>query len=328
MRQKHRSVPRSDPKIYVAGHRGMVGRAVVRELRLNGYDNLVTPTRLELDLTRQQDVESFLKRERPDWIVIAAAKVGGIWANKNFPGDFIYQNLAIQSNLIHGAYLASVKRLMFLGSTCIYPRMSPQPIKETDLLSGRLEQTNEAYAIAKIAGLKMCEFYAHQYGVDFRCLMPTNLYGFGDNYHATESHVIPGLIARFHEAKEKMEKFISVWGDGSALRDFLFVDDLAKAVLQALEVDRARFTEACGKDGIHINVGSGSEVSIASLSHLVKDVVSYNGSVLFDNTKPSGTPRKIVDITKIQSLGWQPETPLAVGLTKAYQDYKNRFVIP
>lgn len=301
---------RHDQKIYVAGHRGMVGSAIVRQLRLNGYNNITTKTRAELDLTDQQRVYDFLQSERPDYVFIAAAKVGGIVANKDYPADFISQNLRIQSNIIDGAFMAGVTNLCFLGSTCIYPRECAQPIKEEFLLTGPLEPTNIAYAIAKIAGYELCQSYNRQHGTKYVTLMPTNLYGQGDNYHPKNSHVLPALLRRFHIAKIQHAKEVVVWGSGKPLREFLYVDDLADACVFAMEQGLA--------DGLY-NVGSGHEVSIYDLAHLVAQCVGYQGSIVFDATKPDGTPRKLTDTTKINRLGWQSRVSLSDGLNQAYQ---------
>lgn len=303
------SLPKS-AKIFVAGHRGMVGAAVVRRLQALGYTNIVTRTHAELDLTRQVEVESFFASEKPDAVVLAAAKVGGIHANNTYPAEFIYQNLMMECNIIHSAYLQKVSKLLFLGSSCIYPRMAPQPIPESALLTGELEKTNEAYALAKISGLKMCDFYRRQYGCDFISAMPTNLYGPCDNYHPQNSHVIPALIRKFHEAKLQNKAEVEIWGTGKPLREFLYVDDLAEALVFLLENYSA--------EG-HVNVGSGVDLSIGELAQTVKDVVGFQGELRFNPAMPDGTPRKIMDVSHINNLGWKSTTGLREGLEKAYK---------
>lgn len=298
-----------DSRIYVAGHRGMVGSALVRALHERGSKDIVTATHAELDLRRQADVETWLGQNKPDTVILAAAKVGGIHANSTYPAEFIYDNLMMAANVIHGAYASGVKRLLFLGSSCIYPRLAPQPMPEDCLLTGSLEGTNEAYALAKIAGLKLCQHYRSQYGVMFHSAMPTNLYGPGDNYHPDNSHVIPGLLRRFHEAKVNQTEAVTVWGTGTPLREFLHVDDLASACLHLLELDTPPDW---------VNVGSGQECSIGELAQTVKRVVGYEGELRFDTTKPDGTPRKLLDSHLIQSLGWKPRVNLEAGLGEAY----------
>ena len=298
-----------DSRIYVAGHRGMVGSALVRAIHERGGKNVLTATHAELDLRRQADVESWLGQNKPDTVILAAAKVGGIHANSTYPAEFIYDNLMMAANVIHAAYIAGVKRLLFLGSSCIYPRLAPQPMPEDCLLTGPLEGTNEAYALAKIAGLKLCQHYRSQYGVMFHSAMPTNLYGPGDNYHPDNSHVIPGLLRRFHEAKVNQTEAVTVWGTGTPLREFLHVDDLAEACLHLLELDNPPDW---------VNVGSGQECSIGELAQTVKHVVGFEGELRFDTTKPDGTPRKLLDSHLIQSLGWKPRVPLEEGLREAY----------
>ena len=297
-------------KIFVAGHRGMVGAGVVRELNAKGFHNIVTRTHAELDLTRQADVEAFFATEKPDAVVLAAAKVGGIHANNTYPAEFIYQNLIMECNVIHSAYVNKVKKFLFLGSSCIYPRMAPQPIPENALLTGELEKTNEAYALAKISGLKMCDFYRRQYGCDFISAMPTNLYGPCDNYHPQNSHVIPALIRKFHEAKVQGKAEVEIWGSGTPLREFLYVDDLAEALVFLLLNYSA--------EG-HVNVGSGIEMTIAELAHAVKEAVGYQGALRFNPAMPDGTPRKIMDVSHINGLGWKAKTGLKEGLVKAYE---------
>lgn len=298
-----------DSRIYVAGHRGMVGSALVRAIHERGGKNILTATHAELDLRRQVDVESWLGQNKPDTVILAAAKVGGIHANSTYPAEFIYDNLMMAANVIHAAYTAGVKRLLFLGSSCIYPRLAPQPMPEDCLLTGPLEGTNEAYALAKIAGLKLCQHYRSQYGVMFHSAMPTNLYGPGDNYHPDNSHVIPGLLRRFHEAKVNQAEAVTVWGTGTPLREFLHVDDLAEACLHLLELDTPPDW---------VNVGSGQECSIGELAQTVKHVVGFEGELRFDTTKPDGTPRKLLDSHLIQNLGWKPRVPLEEGLREAY----------
>lgn len=307
---------RLDSKIYVAGHRGMVGGAVVRRLKELGYQNLLLKTRTELDLTSQDAVEEFFQSERPEVVVFAAARVGGILANKTYPAEFLFENLAMATNAVHSAWRNGTARFLFLGSTCIYPRLAPQPIPEDSLLSSPLEPTNEAYAIAKIAGLKMCEFYRRQYGVTYHSAMPTNLYGPGDNYHPENSHVLPALIRRFHEAKVRGDSSVTIWGTGSPLREFLHVDDLAAAIVHLLGLQNPPDL---------VNLGSGSEISILELAKLVARTVGFTGSIETDPSKPDGTPRKLCDISRIQATGWQPRISLADGVAAAYQDFLRDF---
>ncbi len=297
-------------KIFVAGHRGMVGAAVVRRLQSQGYQNILVKTHAELDLTRQADVENFFATEKPDAVVLAAAKVGGIHANNTYPAEFIYQNLMMECNIIHSAYLQKVKKLLFLGSSCIYPRMAPQPIPESALLTGELEKTNEAYALAKISGLKMCDFYRRQYGCDFISAMPTNLYGPHDNYHPQNSHVIPALLRKFHEAKIQGKSEVEIWGTGKPLREFLYVEDLAEALVFLLE-------NFSGEG--HVNVGSGEDLSIADLARTVQEVVGFQGELRFNPAMPDGTPRKVMDVSRINAMGWKSRTSLRDGLKEAYQ---------
>ena len=299
-------------KILIAGARGMVGGALTRLFEAKKYANLLTPTRKELDYTDQASVRTYMQEKRPDVVVVAAAKVGGIYANMTYPAEFIYDNLMIASNLIHEAYKIDVQRLLFLGSTCIYPREAPQPIPEEALLTGPLEKTNEAYALAKIAGVKLCQHYREQYGCKFISAMPTNLYGPGDNYHPENAHVLPALIRRFYEAKIEKRPEVAIWGTGRPLREFLYVDDLAEACLFLLE----RY------DGAEpVNVGSEDEVSILEAAQLVARVVGYEGNIVHDLTKPDGTPRKKTDTTRIHTLGWQPRTPLQEGVRRSYHHY-------
>lgn len=299
-------------KIYVAGHHGLVGSAIVRELKDSGYENLVFRTYEELDLVRQERVEAFFDQERPEYVFLAAAKVGGIWANSQFPAEFIYSNLVIQTNIIHSSYLYEAKRLLFLGSSCIYPKHAPQPMKEEYLLSGYLEPTNEPYAVAKIAGIKMCQSYNRQYGTRYISVMPTNLYGPGDNFDLKTSHVLPALIRKFHEAKMRGDKSVEVWGTGAPRREFLYVDDLADACL---------FLMNTYEDSDIVNVGVGRDQSIRELAEMVGEVVGFKGNLRFDHTKPDGTPIKLLDVSKLTALGWQAHTPLAEGIKKAYQWY-------
>jgi len=299
-----------EAKIYVAGHNGLVGNAIVRTLRERGYKNLVLRSSRELDLRSQSDVRDFFETEKPDYVFLAAAKVGGIHANNTYRAEFIYDNLMIEANIIHSAYLSGVKKLLFLGSSCIYPKLCPQPMKEDYLLTGFLEPTNEPYAIAKIAGLKLCENYCNQYGVNFISAMPTNLYGLNDNFDLANSHVLPALMRKFHEAKFNGSPTVEVWGTGTALREFLYVDDLADALL---------FLMQNYNDPVFVNVGTGDEVSIRELALTIKAVVGYDGDLAFDTSKPDGTPRKLLDITKLKSSGWSPKTPLKEGIETTYQ---------
>ena len=299
-------------KIYVAGHRGMVGSAIVRALRRHGYAHIITRTHAELDLTRQADVEAFFKCERPDYVFLAAAKVGGIVANNEAPADFMYQNMALEMNVIHSAWQSGVRKLQFLGSSCIYPRLAPQPMPESCLLTSALEPTNEAYALAKISGLKYCEYLNRQYHTDFISVMPTNLYGPGDNYHPTHSHVVPALIRRFHEAKLAGLEEVTCWGDGSPLREFLYVDDLADLCVFLMNHYSGSET---------VNAGTGRELTIRELTTLVAETVGYKGRITWDTTKPNGTPRKLLDVSKATRLGWTAKTSLREGLALAYDDF-------
>jgi len=308
-------------KIYVAGHRGMVGSAIVRTLGARGYKDIVTRTHKELDLTEQAAVRAFFAKEKPEVVVLAAAHVGGIHANNTYPAEFIYDNLMIEANVIHQAYASGVKRLLFLGSSCIYPRMAPQPMREDALLTGTLESTNEPYAIAKIAGIKLCESYNRQYGVDYRSVMPTNLYGPGDNYHPENSHVIPALIRRFHEAKEANAPTVTIWGSGTPKREFLYVEDMAEASVHVMELDAATYGKHTKPMLSHINVGTGEDLTIADLARLIGKVVGYRGEIGFDPAKPDGTPRKLMDVSRLRDLGWQPRVRLEDGLALAYRDF-------
>lgn len=311
-------------KIYVAGHRGMVGSAIVRNLKDQGYSNIVTRTHAELDLTNQAAVEHFFQIEKPDQVYLAAAKVGGIHANNTYPAQFIYDNLMVQNNVIHQAFVSGVKKLLFLGSSCIYPKLAPQPMSEDALLTGKLEPTNEPYAIAKIAGIKMCESYNRQYGqshgVDYRSVMPTNLYGPGDNYHPENSHVIPALIRRFHEAKLANAPEVVIWGTGTPRREFLYVDDMAAASVFVMDLDKAIYDQHTSPMESHINVGFGSDVTISELAYAVAKATNYQGKIAFDPTKPDGAPRKLMDSGRLNRLGWGPLVNLKDGLQKAYID--------
>lgn len=299
-------------KIYVAGHRGMVGSAIVRELKRQGYNNIVTRTHAELDLTCQRDVDAFFEAERPDYVFLAAAKVGGIVANSNAPADFMWVNMALEMNVIHSAWKHGVKKLEFLGSSCIYPRLAPQPMKEDCLLTSSLEPTNEAYALAKISGLKYCEYLNRQYGTDYISVMPTNLYGPNDNYHPEHSHVLPALIRRFHEAKVQGKPSVTCWGDGSPLREFLYVDDLANLCVFLMNNYSGNET---------VNAGTGKELSIRRLTELVAKTVGYEGKIEWDATRPNGTPRKLLDVSKAEKLGWHYHTELEEGIALAYHDF-------
>jgi GDP-L-fucose synthase len=311
----------NQPKIYVAGHRGMVGSAIIRELENQGHTNVVVRTHAELDLTDQQAVRTLFDEASPDQVYLAAAKVGGIHANNTYPAEFIYQNLMIEANIIHEAYKHGVQKLLFLGSSCIYPKLVEQPMKEQALLTGVLEASNEPYAIAKIAGIKLCESYNRQYGVDYRSVMPTNLYGVGDNYHPENSHVIPALIRRFHEAKMTKAPEVVIWGSGSPMREFLYVDDMAAASVYVMNLSKTTYDQHTEPMLSHINVGFGSDVTIKTLAQTISAVVGYQGGIGYDTTKPDGTARKLMDSGRLNSLGWQAQVNLKDGLTKAYQDY-------
>ena len=319
-------------KIYVAGHRGMVGSAIVRNLQAKGYLNILTRTHAELDLTNQLMVENFFKQEKPDQVYLAAARVGGIHANNTFPAEFIYENLMVQSNVIHQSFMSGVKKLLFLGSSCIYPKLAPQPMNEAALLTGKLESTNEPYAIAKIAGIKMCESYNRQFGIshdiDYRSVMPTNLYGPGDNYHPENSHVIPALIRRFHEAKMNNMPEVVIWGTGSPRREFLYVDDMAAASVFVMELDKSVYDQHTEPMQSHINVGSGSDVTIAELAEAISKAVGFKGKIQFDPEKPDGAPRKWMDSSKLNRLGWHPAVPLDGGLKMAYDEMRARINEP
>jgi GDP-L-fucose synthase len=315
---------RSTKRIYVAGHAGMVGAALLRILQPRGDAELVTRSHAELDLTDQSAVQTFFGQERIDQVYLAAAKVGGIHANNSYPADFIYQNLMIQANVIQAAHLHGVQKLLFLGSSCIYPKLADQPMAEHALLTGKLEPTNEAYAIAKIAGIKLCESYNRQHGRDYRSVMPTNLYGPGDNYHPENSHVVPALIRRFHEAKTNQAPGVTIWGTGTPLREFLYVDDMAAASVHVMELEQAVYAAHTEPMQSHINVGSGAEVSIAQLARTVADVVGYRGDILYDPDKPDGTPRKLLDSSRLHSFGWHAGIGLEAGLALAYADFRRR----
>ena len=314
-------------KIYIAGHKGMVGSAIVRELERKGYTNLVYRTRQELDLTNQEAVKHFFDTEKPDQVYLAAAKVGGIYANNTYPAEFIYDNLMVQNNVIHQAFMNGVKKLLFLGSSCIYPKLAPQPMTEDALLTGKLEATNEPYAIAKIAGIKMCESYNRQYGqshgVDYRSVMPTNLYGPGDNYHPENSHVIPALLRRFHEAKINNAAEVMIWGTGTPRREFLYVDDMARACVFVMELAKEQYDQVTTQMQSHLNVGYGSDVSINELAHAVARATGYTGRIAFDPSKPDGSLRKWMSSGRLNQLGWRPEYNLDCGLSRAYRDFVN-----
>lgn len=301
-----------DSKIYVAGHNGMVGSAIIRRLKQDGYKNIIVRSFAELDLRRQNEVETFFEKEKPDYVFLAAAKVGGIHANNTFPAEFIYDNLMIETNIIHSAYLSNVKKLLFLGSSCIYPKFAPQPIKEEYLLTGALEETNEAYAVAKITGLELCKFYKRQYGCNFISAMPTNLYGINDNFDLETSHVLPALIRKFHEAKINEMPNVTLWGTGTPRREFLYVDDLADALLFLMD----------NYDGeMHVNVGAGEDLEIWELAEVIKDIVRFEGSIIYDDSKPDGTPRKLLDVGLIEGFGWTRKVSLDVGVEEVYKWY-------
>lgn len=307
-------------KIYVAGHNGMVGSAILRALNRNGYENIITRSFAELDLRRQSDVEKFFEQEKPEVVIVAAAKVGGILANNTFRAEFIYDNLMIEANLIHSSYLNKIDKLIFLGSSCIYPKIAPQPLKEEYLLSGYLEFTNEPYAIAKIAGLKLCENYFRQYGCNFISAMPTNLYGPNDNFDLQTSHVLPALIRKFHEAKTQGQSSVTIWGTGKPLREFLYVDDLADAILFMLENIDADNLYSLGIT--HLNIGSGKDISITDLAKLIATTIGFEGKIEHDTSKPDGTPRKLLDVSRINSLGWKYKTELEEGIKLTYEWFK------
>jgi GDP-L-fucose synthase len=303
-------------KIYIAGHRGMVGSAIHRKLTREGYNNIITSNSAELDLRDQQAVTKFFAEQKPEYVFLAAAKVGGIVANNTYRAEFLYDNLQIQNNVIHNSYLNGVKKLLFLGSSCIYPKMAPQPLKEEYLLTGLLEETNEPYAIAKITGIKMCDAYRAQYGCNYISVMPTNLYGYNDNYHPQNSHVLPALIRRFHEAKVNQAPSVTIWGSGTPMREFLFADDLAEACFYLMQnYDEPNL----------INIGTGEDLSIKDLAYLIKKTTGFEGEILFDTTKPDGTPRKLMDVSKLHSKGWKHQIDLEEGVSLAYQDFLEKY---
>jgi len=311
-------------KIYIAGHRGLVGSAIVRQLEERGFTNLLMHTHKELDLTNQAQVQTFFEQEKPDYVILAAAKVGGIHANNTYPADFIYQNMMIEANVINASYENKVKRLLFLGSTCIYPKAVEQPMREDALLTDVLESTNEPYALAKIAGIKLCESYNRQYSTDFRSVMPTNLYGINDNFHPENSHVIPALMRRFHEAKVNNDAEVVVWGTGSAMREFLYVDDMAEASLFVLELDEQTYQANTRPMLSHINVGTGKDVTIREMAETMKKVVGLKGNLTFDKTKPDGAPRKLIDVSRLSNMGWKYSIDLEEGLKETYKWYFNQ----
>ena len=318
---------KKNARIYVAGHRGMVGGAIARRLKAEGFTNVITRTHAELDLCRQADVEAFFQQEKPEYVFLAAARVGGIVANQKHPADFMYQNISLEMNVIHSAWETGCKKLLFLGSSCIYPRLAPQPMREDCLLTSSLEPTNEAYALAKISGLRYCEYLNRQYGTDFISVMPTNLYGPGDNYHPEHSHVLPALIRRFHEAKASGAEEVVCWGDGSPMREFLYVDDLAELcvlLMNQYSVKGWPVPADASWPGETVNPGSGKEISIRDLTALVAEAVGYKGRIRWDASRPNGTPRKLLDISRALSLGWQPRTPLRQGILLAYEDFLGR----
>jgi GDP-L-fucose synthase len=310
-----------DKRIYVAGHRGMVGGAIMRRLKDQGFTNIVTRSHAELDLTDQAQVRAFFAREKPEEVYVAAAKVGGIHANNTYPAEFIYANLMVQANLVHESWRTGVRKLLFLGSSCIYPRMAAQPMSEDALLTGKLETTNEPYAVAKIAGIKLCESYNRQYGTDYRSVMPTNLYGPGDNYHPQNSHVLPAMLRRFHEAKLADAPVVVIWGTGKARREFLYVDDMASACVHVMALPRDQHAAQVSPMEAHLNVGTGEALTIGELATLVADVVGYRGRIETDPTKPDGAPRKLLDVSRINGIGWRATTPLRVGIGMAYEDF-------
>lgn len=316
-------------KIYVAGHRGMVGSAIIRQLKAVGYENIITRTHVELDLTNQSAVRTFFEIEQPEQVYLAAGKVGGIYANNAYPAEFIYQNIMIEANIIDAAFRNGVRKLLFLGSSCIYPKLALQPMREDALLTGTLESTNEPYAIAKIAGIKLCESYNRQYGktngIDYRSAMPSNLYGPGDNYHPENSHVIPALIRRFHEAKINGSPIVTIWGSGLAKREFLYVDDMATACVYLMNLDKSTYDQHTRPMLSHINVGCGYDITISELAQSVSKAVGYHGEITFDTTKPDGAPRKIMDSSCLKLLGWEAKMNLETGLSLAYADFKKHY---
>ena len=317
-------------KIFVAGHNGMVGSAIVRELKNQGYFNIITASHSELDLINQEAVKNFFQKENPDQVYLAAAIAGGIHANNNLPAQFIYENTMIQSNVVHQSWLSGVKKLLFMGSSCIYPKLANQPMAEDALLSGPLELSNEPYAVAKIAGIKLCESYNRQYGesykIDYRSIMPTNLYGTGDKYHPENSHVIPALIRRFHEAKVQNLPNVVIWGTGKPMREFLYVDDLASASVHIMNIEPSLYIDKVEPQKSHINVGSGIDITIKDLAHTISKIVGFQGYIEFDETKLDGTPRKLMDSSLIRSLGWEPKVDFTEGLKYAYEDFKKNYI--
>jgi GDP-L-fucose synthase len=316
-----------DSRVYVAGHMGMVGAAIVRQLKAMGVKEIITRTHDELDLCDQSSVRAFMQSEKPNYVVLAAAKVGGIYANNEYPAEFIYQNLMIEANVIHESFSAGINNLLFLGSSCIYPKFANQPMGESELLTGILEQTNEPYAVAKIAGIKICESYNRQYGTDYRSVMPTNLYGPGDNYHGMNSHVVPAMIKRFHEAKLKNSESVEVWGTGKAMREFLHVDDMAAASIFIMLLDKSIYLANTEPMLSHINVGTGVDVTIAQLAMEVKDVVGFEGELIFNVEQPEGTPRKLLDVRRINEMGWTSKISLRDGLENTFNWYLEHVVI-
>ena len=315
-------------KIYIAGHRGMVGSAIIKQLTAAGYQNLIVRTHAQLDLTDQTAVRDFMHQEKPQHVIMAAAKVGGIYANNTYPAEFIYQNLMVEANVIHQAWVIGCQHLLFLGSSCIYPKSVPQPMPESALCTGVLEATNEPYAIAKIAGIKLCESYNRQYGTDYRSVMPTNLYGQNDNFHLDNSHVIPAMIRKFHDAKTSQSATVTLWGTGTAMREFLHVDDMAAACLHVMDLGKPAY-QACTEPMLsHLNVGTGTDVTIRELAETIQYVVGFTGDIIWDSSKPDGTPRKLMDNSKIKCLGWQPKIALRAGLADTYQwflDHQHEF---
>ena len=308
-----------DSKIYVAGHRGLVGAAIVRQLEKEGFNNILMRAHNELDLCDQSAVQAFFAKEKPEYVILAAAKVGGIYANNTYPAEFIYENMMIEANIVHASYRNDVKRLLFLGSSCIYPKLAEQPMREDVLLTNALEPTNEPYAIAKIAGIKLCESYNRQYGTDYRSVMPTNLYGQGDNFHPENSHVIPALLRRFHEAKLNSDSTVTVWGTGNAKREFLHVDDMAAASLFVLQLDDKVYKANTEMMLSHINIGTGLDCSIREMAETIKKVVGFEGELIFDTSKPDGPPRKLLDVSRLKAMGWQSSISLEEGLSSTYQ---------
>jgi len=311
-------------KIYIAGHRGMVGSAITRKLESRGFNNLIMRSHQELDLVNQSQVQNFFQQEKPDYVILAAAMVGGIHANNTYPADFIYYNMMIEANVINSAYLSQVKRLLFLGSTCIYPKAVKQPMREDALLTGILEPTNEPYAVAKIAGIKLCESYNRQYKTDFRAVMPTNLYGINDSFHPDNSHVIPALMQRIHQAKLNDDSEVVIWGTGEAKREFLYVDDMATASLFVLELNEQVYQDNTHQMLSHINVGTGNDVSIREVAEIIKKVVGFKGKFKYDKTKPDGAPRKLIDVTRLESMGWTYSINLQEGVEKMYKWYSKK----